>query len=431
MKGRPVEEPIVQTDVLVIGAGVVGAATAYELSKMGLNVTVVDAGQGIGNGCSYANAGLLAPSHVEPMTTPANIGLGLRSLLQRDSPFHITPSLRIATWLARFALSSTPQRAAELTTAMQNLARQSLEMHRQYADEGLATGYRETGSMDVYMTQPRFEAARESATLGHDVRVLTPEQAKAVEPGLGDIAGAIQHTADAICDSKEFVRSTLAEASKLGAQVRWNTKVTHLAGRAGLVTGARTSTGTICADNVVVAAGVASGSLVKGFGVDLHLVGGKGYVLDLPTQAQPTMPLTFKELKVVATPFADRLRFCGTMDLGDTTERIVKSRIEAIQRAAARGIPAVDTTQVIEMWTGQRPCTADGIPVIGASTRTPNLYFGAGHGMWGVVLAPITARILAEGIVGKPLDPAHQPFLPLRMERARSKRVRRRQHRRA
>ena len=425
------EEPTVRTDVLVIGAGVVGAATAYELSKMGLKVTVVDAGQGIGHGCSYANAGLLAPSHVEPMTTPANIGLGLRSLLQRDSPFHITPSLRIARWLARFALSSTPRRAAELTTAMQSLAHQSLELHRQYAYDGLATGYRETGSMDVFMTQDRFDAARESAAFGHDVRVLTPEQARTIVPGLGDIAGAIQHTADAICDSKEFVRSTLAEATKLGAQVLWNTNVTHLLGRSGLVSGARTTTGTITADHVVVSAGVTSGNLVEKFGVDLHLVGGKGYVLDLPPQAEPTMPLTFKELKVVATPFSDRLRFCGTMDLGDTTERIVKSRIEAIRRAATRGMPTVDTTQVIEMWTGQRPCTADGIPVIGASTRTPNLHFGAGHGMWGVVLAPITARLIAEGIVGKPLDPAHQPFLPLRMERPIRTRVLRRQLRQA
>ena len=406
--------PAITVDVLVVGAGVVGAATAYELARRGVDVAVVDAGPGIGSGCSHANAGLLAPEHVEPLTTPANIWTGLRSLPRRDSPFHITPSARIVPWLARFAAASRPERARALTRTMRALSRRSLGMHREYAAAGLDTGFRQDGSLDVFLTADRFAAAvRRLGGRHHDgVRVLDADAARAVEPGLGDIAGAIMHGEDATCETRAFARACLRAAEERGARVHWNTDVPGLRTVAGRVVGAHTGLGPVAAGAVVVAAGLASNALTARLGVRLPLLGGKGYVVDVPPQGRPALPLTFAELKVVATPYPDRLRLCGTMDLGDPGDRLVASRVTAIRRAARRGLPAVDTSRPVQVWAGQRPCTADGIPVIGPSSRVPGLHVATGHGMWGLILAPATAVAVADGIAGVPGDADLAVFSP-------------------
>lgn len=406
----------VSTDVLIIGAGVIGAAAAYELSRRGIRVAVVDSGRDVGNGCSYANAGLLAPEHVEPLTTPANLRMGMKYMFQRDSPFHISPSLKIAPWLLRFALASTPRRASELTRVMRSLARESVDLHRRYADDGLATGFRASGSMDVFMTQERFDQARKITPEAKGIVLLTADQARSIEPGLGDIAGAIQHLEDVMCESQAFVRATLNAAIELGAEVHWNTDVHRLSGDKRRVTGAETSTGRVVAKHVVIAAGLSSDRLVREFGTRLPLLGGKGYVVDVPAQGSPTMPLTFKEFKVVTTPYSDRLRFCGTMDLGDMSPTIISSRVEAIRRAASAGLPKIRTGSALQIWAGQRPCAVDGIPIVGPSSAIEGLHIGAGHGMWGVVLSPITAVAIADGVEGMSLRPEMNDFSPSRFE---------------
>lgn len=394
----------IKADVLVIGAGVVGAATAYELALRGVDVAVVDAGADVGNGCSYANAGLLAPSHVEPLTTPTNVRLGARYVFRRDSPFHVTPSPRIAPWLVRFALASGGRRARALTRTMQELARRSLTMHGEYARRGLRTGYRQAGSMDVFLTEERFTAAvRRLGDGPHPgVRILTAAQVRAVEAGIGDLAGAIAHDDDATCETRAFARECLRVAQERGARVHWNTDVHRLSRDGDRITGAETSRGHAAAHAVVVAAGLGSQQLTARHGIRVPMLGGKGYVIDVPAQGQPHLPLTFHELKVVATPYEDRLRFCGTMDLGDSSDRLVPARVAAIRRAAARGLPAVDTSRPLQVWAGQRPCTADGIPVIGPSSVLPGLHLATGHGMWGLILAPVTAAVIAAGITEGP-----------------------------
>jgi D-amino-acid dehydrogenase len=386
---------MVTTDVLVVGAGVVGAATAYELARRGVDVTAVDAGAG----CSYANAGLLAPSHVEPLTTPANLATGAAHLFRRDSPFHVTPSARIVPWLARFALASWPARARALTATMQRLARASLARHRAYAGSGMDTGFRQDGSLDVFLDARRLPAG------GHVLsgRVLGADAARELEPGLGALAGAVHHADDATCETQALVRASLAAAVAHGARVRWNVRVDALRRDGDRLTGADTSAGPVSAGAVVVASGLDAGALTAPLGVRLPLLAGKGYVVDVPVQGRPRLPITFTELKVVTTPYPDRLRLCGTMDLGDASERLVADRVEAICRAAARGLPGVDTSRRLQVWAGRRPCTADGIPIIGRSGRVPNLHVAAGHGMWGMVLAP-------SATAGRnPTSPPHEP----------------------
>ena len=128
--------------------------------------------------------------------------------------------------------------------------------------------------------------------------------------------------------------------------------------------------------------------------------------MDVPRSGTPRRPVTFKELKVVATPYDDRLRLSGTMDLGARPDRVDPRRVQAIVRAAERGLPRVPTSAPLQIWTGQRPCTPDGVPMLGRSARAPEIALAAGHGMWGVVLGPVTGRLVAENVLdGTAVDP--------------------------
>lgn len=391
-------------DVVIIGAGAVGASIAYELSKRGASVIVLDAGKDIGNGCSYANAGLLAPSHVEPLATPANVAAGMRYMLSPGSPFYVRPTPRLIPWFARLVASAGPRRVQSLTARMRELAARSLQLHEEYAASGLPTGFRQSGSLDVFLTEKQFQQTasvlRSHSSGSTTEEILSAAQARELEPMLGEVAGAIYRPQEAQCGSLEFVRATLEAAEQNGARILWDTQVHQFPLRGGHIAAADTSNGRFTADTYVIAAGLGSEQLCKGVGIKMPMAGAKGYVVDLALDGPgPQIPLSFKELKVVATPYPDRLRLSGTLELGSDPQAMSARRIQAIRDAGKRGLPRLKVQRTIQTWAGQRPCTADGVPSLGRSTTRPNLVVAAGHGMWGLVLAPVTGELIAQGIL--------------------------------
>ncbi|UYM04711.1 NAD(P)/FAD-dependent oxidoreductase [Solicola gregarius] len=398
-------------DVVVIGAGTVGASIAYEVARRGASVLVLDEGADIGNGCSYANAGLLAPSHVEPLTTPANVRAGMRYTFAPDGPFHVHPTPRLAPWFARFVKASTPGRARALTARMHELAVRGTELHAAYAERGLDTGYAANGAMDVFLTEKGFERASAAHREGAGV-LLSADEARDREPMLGDVAGAILRPDEAQVGTQQFVRATLKAAEEEGAQIRWSTAA-QLATAGDRIVGVDTVDGRITAGTYVVAAGLGTAALCASVGIRMPMEGAKGYVVDIEVDGpSPRIPLSFRESKVVATPYTDRLRLCGTLELGGDPLAISGARVEAIRAAGRRGLPGVRERRTIQTWAGLRPCTADGVPSLGRSTSRRDLVVAAGHGMWGLVLAPVTAELVARGVVeGAPTlyEPAFAP----------------------
>ena len=405
-------------DVVVIGAGTVGASIAYETARRGASVIVVEAGTDIGNGCSYANAGLLAPSHVEPLTTPANVRAGMRYMFDSDSPFHLRPVPRLAPWFARFVKASTPARARRLTVRMQELATYSTGMHASYAERGLDTGFAPNGALDVFLTEKGFESAAAKHRPATGV-LLSADEARDREPTLGDIAGAILRPDEAQVGTQRFVRATLKAAEEYGARIHWGTSA-RLVTVGDRITGVDTTDGRITAGTYVVAAGMGSASLCESVGIRMPMEGAKGYVVDTETDGPaPQIPLSFRESKVVATPYADRLRLCGTLELGSDPRAVSAQRVEAIRAAGRRGLPNVKTRRTIQTWAGLRPCTADGVPSIGRSNIARDLVVAAGHGMWGLVLAPVTGDLIARGIVESAPTLHEAAFSPDRFGRMR------------
>ncbi|MDN5853172.1 MAG: FAD-binding oxidoreductase, partial [Actinomycetia bacterium] len=285
-------------------------------------------------------------------------------------------------------------------------------------ERGLDTGYAANGAMDVFLTEKGFEraAAKHNPAVGV---LLSAAEARDREPTLGDIAGAIWRPDEAQVGTQQFVRATLKGAEDHGAQVRWGTAA-RLATAGDRIAGIDTADGRITAGTYIIAAGMGSAALCESAGIRMPMEGAKGYVVDIEVAgAAPQIPLSFRESKVVATPYADRLRLCGTLELGSDPRAVNAQRVEAIRTAGRRGLPNVTTRRTIQTWAGLRPCTADGVPSIGRSNIARDLIVAAGHGMWGLVLAPVTGDLIARGIIESAPTLHEAAFSPDRFGRTR------------
>lgn len=388
------------TDVVVIGAGAVGASIAYELTRAGARVTLVDADDRVGNGCSGSNAGLLTPSHVEPLANPANVMAGLQSLLQPSGPFAMSPRPHLVPWMTHFLAAVRPRQIALRAARLKELATRSLAMHEDYAKVGLATGFERSGVMDVYATRKRFDRVREAMPDVADVHALDPDGARLRVPALGELAGAVLHADEAHCDGRRFVEAVVEAASQQGVDVRLGAAVTRILIEHGRAVGVETDRGRMWADHVVVAGGIGSSRVARSAGCRLPMQAGKGYVLDVTTSAgRPEIPVSFKDQRIVTTPYEDRLRVCGTFELTGDDTSINHRRMTAVLDSARGVLPGLTIEDVVQARAGLRPCSPDGLPYVGRTRAAKNLVLATGHGMWGLTLGPVTGELIARGVV--------------------------------
>jgi D-amino-acid dehydrogenase len=384
-------------DVAIVGAGVIGAACAYELAGAGARVTVLERGGGWGEGCSWGNAGLIVPSHARPIAAPENLRAGLGWMLRRSSPFGLRLRPSLAPWLARYLRASTATRAAAGERLQRELCVESLGMLRELSGAGIDTGFGERGMLGVYTGDPAHAAAEAGSETGRaqGAQLLTAAEARELEPALSDAVRAgvlFPHEAD--LDPVRLVRSLGAAAVARGAQLRTGADVRSLR--------------ELRAGHIVLAAGAWSGRLAASAGIKLPMQGGKGYAVEwdaLPLRR----PLYMHDQRCVANPLADRVRMTGGLILDGLDERFDPRRAQAVRAAAAAVLNLRAEPRLV--WHGLRPCTPDGLPVIGARN---GVILATGHGMLGVTLAPLTGRLVADLVSGRADHPALGPLSPER-----------------
>jgi D-amino-acid dehydrogenase len=406
-------------DVIVVGAGAIGAATAYELARRGASVTVLERSE-LAHGCSYGNAGLISPSHTEALANPAALRAGIAWMARRDSPFRVRPRASLLPWLIRFGIASLPTRSAAATATLRALTAISLEAHEALAREGLPSSFARRGILSVYESEPAFAAARAQGAA--TTRALDPDAARALEPALGpDIAGAILHPREAHCDPGAFTSALVEGARTLGADVRTGVETLRLRRSNGRVVELETSAGPFRPGAVVLAAGAWTKPLAAQAGVRVPLEGGKGYHLEMPAGAarQPGLPMFFEEARVTATPLDGRLRLTGALELSGLDLRVDPIRLDAIGRAALRVLRPPIQRGHARVWRGLRPCTPDGLPIVGPADGVADLYLATGHAMLGIALAPVTGEIVADLVTGATPRHAIEPFAPSRFRRVR------------
>ncbi len=405
-------------DAVVIGGGAIGTAAALELAERGASVTLLERGGDLGWGCSAGNAGLICPSHAAPLASPAALRDGLRWMGKADSPFYLRPRASVLPWLARFVSAATPSRAAASALVIRELSTMSLGLHADLAGRGLDTGLERRGVLNVYGTEPAFAAARreaeEATRFGLRPEVFEGGLARELEPALGGTpAGVVYYPDDAHCEPLGFVKAVGAAAADAGVRIRTRVEALGLRRRNGRIDAVVTTSGDVRAGLVVLAAGAWSPGLARGVGLPLPVEGGKGYHVDLePGPGDPRIPLWFQETRVIATPLRGRLRLAGTLELAGLDLGVDPRRVNAVLRAGRAGVAGLADRAVVEVWRGLRPCSPDGLPIVGRSERLENLVLATGHGMMGLTLAPITARLVGEIVSGTPPSVPLEPLSP-------------------
>jgi D-amino-acid dehydrogenase len=404
----------VEHEVVVVGGGAIGVCCALELARRGAEVTLLERGGELASGASSGNAGLLCPSHSAPIANPDSLRKGLRWMLSPDSPFFLRPRPSVAPWLARFVKASTASRAAEGTRIIRELSLAGLELHAAWAADGLASGFERRGILNVYETQAAFAHARAHADgVGVPAQVLDSAETQALEPAVGErIAGGVYYPDEAHCDPLAFVYAAGRAAKEAGATIETDVEVQALR-RSGAGLAVDTNRGSMHARTVVLAAGAWSSRLAAPLGVLLPQEGGKGYHVDLVTAPDdPKIPLSLDEAHVIATPLPGCLRLSGTLELSGLDTSISRTRVDAIRDAAARVLALDPEREELEVWAGLRPCTPDGLPVIGRPEHVEPLILATGHARKGLSLSPITGKLVAELCAGEPTSLDLQPLSP-------------------
>lgn len=398
-------------DVLIIGGGVIGVCAAYYLAQRGVRVTVLERGE-IGSGSSYGNAGLIVPSHSLPLAEPGALINGLKWMFDPESPFYIKPRADrdLAEWLVKFAAACTPARMRAAIPVLRDLGLASRALYDELSRLGFDFGYETRGLLKLFVTEHQLKHGVDEAALlnefGLEARVLNGDGVRALEPNVTDaVRGGLHFPQDAHLNPAKFVRGLAREAEKLGACIRVGVGVVGFEIDGRRLTRVRTTQGDFAPQQIVLAGGAWSPVIARGLRVKLPIQPAKGYSVTVKRSAQtPTMPLLLGETWVAVTPLGDQLRFAGTLELVGLDFSMNQRRVEAVRRGVQAYLPDTERADVIETWRGLRPCTPDGLPILGRAPTCDNVILATGHAMVGVSLGPVTGKLVAQIACGeKPL----------------------------
>jgi D-amino-acid dehydrogenase len=408
-----------KSDVVVVGGGVVGLSVALELRRRGATVTVVER-ERLGHGCSFGNAGWLTPSLCVPLPAPGLIWKSFQWLFDPESPLYIQPRFDagLARWIAGFLIAtrkSTFERGAE---AMVALCRQSVDAWERLAKEHPENdfGFARRGLVSIFESKEAFEKAREGADLvakfGAPYELWTADEVREREPAvIGAQVGAYFFPQDAQCEPYPAVRALVAEVERAGVTLREDTEVVSIETQDGSVRRLTTTRGDLRPEHVVLATGAWSQAIGRAIDLRIPILGAKGYSLVLPKlDPHPTRSLNLAERKVAINPHRDGLRIAGTLELVDNDYTINQRRVNAILRGAKGMLALPEPIEIKALWRGLRPCTPDGMPLLGRARGRKNLWLATGHQMTGLKTAPASGVLLAQLMAGETttLDP--EPF---------------------
>ncbi|HWV61162.1 MAG TPA: D-amino acid dehydrogenase [Sphingopyxis sp.] len=408
--------------VVVLGAGVVGVASAYYLADAGHEVVLVDRQPGPALETSFANAGEISPGYASPWAAPGIPVKAMRWLFMKHAPLILSPRIDMAMlrWILAMLRNCTPARYALNKSRMVRLAEYSRD--ELLALRGrLALDYdqRSQGTLQLFRTQKQFDdSADDIAVLeqyGVAYELLGREGCVGAEPGLsaarGRFVGGLRLPGDETGDCHLFTRQLAGRLTAMGVELRYNLPIAGLAMDAGRVAGVRTEAGLIRGDIYLVALGSHSPALLRQAGLSLPVYPVKGYSITLPIAddaCAPASTLLDESYKIAITRLGDRIRVGGMAELSGFDAALPPQREATLRHSLHDLFPGgADMTAPSHFWSGFRPMTPDSTPVIGA-TPVSNLFLNTGHGTLGWTMACGSGRLVSSLIGGErpPLDPA-------------------------
>lgn len=404
--------------VLILGAGVVGVTSAFYLSRAGHEVTVVDRKAGAGEDTSFGNSGQVSPGYSAPWSGPGLPLLALKWILtEKHSPLIIRPTLDIwmYSWLIKLLQNCTAEHYARNKGRMVRLAEYSRDcLGRLRAETGIAYDERTRGTLQLLRTQQQVDAvSRDIEVLerfGVTYQQLDRSGCVAVEPALfftkEKIAGGLRLPNDETGDCHIFTKRLAEIATAAGVTFRYSTTVRKLVAEDGKITKVIADGAELASDIVVVSMGSYSPLLLRPIGLSIPVYPVKGYSITLPIEnsvAAPVSTVMDETYKIAITRLGDRIRAGGRAEITGYDRTLRLSRRAALDHSVGDLFPRGGDLSKASFWTGLRPMTPDGTPVIGP-TKYSNLYLNTGHGTLGWTMSCGSGRVLADMISGRKPD---------------------------
>jgi D-amino-acid dehydrogenase len=426
--------------VAVIGAGIVGATTAFELATQGCDVTVFERRGSVAAETSFANAGLVAPGYVTPWAAPGMPGKVLRQALQRHAAVRLRPTLdpRTLAWIWRWWRACKLRSYQANRARMLRLALYSRERLRQLVHE-LSLEYERSDGVLVLLRSPS-ELARARPSLkflaesGTRFHLVDADRCRAIEPGLDPqtaLHGGIHLPDDEVGNCRQFALLMRAKAQERGARFDFHAEVRRIVPgaqpRLSVVDRAPQDTvlgdeamleatvqpaavgaeQTFAFDAVVVCAALGADPLLRPLGLRLPLQAVYGYSVTAPLRTDPLhgmrgprSALMDERFKVAVSRLGSRVRVAGSAELGGNLQRFDRRAIETLYQVLHDWFPGAARLEQAQRWKGARPMLPDGPPVIGAS-GLPGVWLNLGHGSSGWALACGSARVVADALAGR------------------------------
>jgi len=402
--------------VIVLGAGIVGVTSAYQLAKAGHEVTVVDRQPGPALETSFANAGEVSFGYCSPWAAPGIPMKALKWLFMEHAPLILRPKVdgAMLSWMVKMLRNCTSGRYAINKSRMLRLADYSrISIAALREETGIAYDERMQGTLQLFRTQAQLDASAKDvkalAADGIPYEVLDPEGCIRVEPALRHvrekIVGGLLTPKDETGDCFKFSNALAAKAEALGVRFNYGSIIRGLDVEGGRVRGVITAHGRLEADAVVVALGSFSPLLVKPHDIHLPVYPVKGYSLTIPivdASRAPESTVMDETFKIAITRLGDRIRVGGMAEISGYTNDLGEPRRLTLQHSVTDLFPGGDISKA-SFWSGLRPMTPDGTPVIGP-TKIAGLFLNTGHGTLGWTMSSGSARVIADLVSGKKPD---------------------------
>ena len=403
--------------VIVLGSGVIGVTSAYYLARAGHEVTVIDRQPKPALETSFANAGEVSPGYSSPWAGPGVPVKAVKWLLMKHGPLVIRPKLDPVMWIwvLKMLRNCTSARYAVNKSRMIPIAEYSRDCLRALRSEtGIRYDERERGTLQLFRYSAQLDhTADDIAVLkqnGVPFEVLDRDGCVAAEPALAavkdKIAGGLRLPQDETGDCHMFTQALAFEAEKLGVRFMFNVGIEGLNADATRITGVATSAGMLQADAYVLALGSWSPRLVRPLGISLPVYPVKGYSITVPItdpDGAPVSTVMDESYKVAITRLGDRIRIGGTAEISGYSDKLYAARRATLDHSLSDLFPRGGDLKKATFWSGLRPMTPDGPPIIGA-TRYGNLHLNTGHGTLGWTMACGSGRVLADLLSGRKPD---------------------------
>ncbi|VWC09583.1 D-amino acid dehydrogenase [Burkholderia lata] len=399
--------------VVILGSGVVGVASAYYLARAGHEVTVIDREAGPALETSFANAGQISPGYAAPWAAPGVPLKAVKWMFEKHAPLAIRlDGTRFQLqWMYQMLRNCTAERYAVNKGRMVRLAEYSRDcLQALRADTGIQYEGRAGGTLQLFRTQQQLDGAAKDIAVLQEANVpfelLSPADLKKAEPALAAVShkltGGLRLPGDETGDCQLFTTRLAALAESLGVKFRYNTPIDALAIAGGKIAGVQCGSETVRADAYVVALGSYSTSFISNL-MKIPVYPLKGYSITAPIvneAAAPVSTVLDETYKIAITRFDQRIRVGGMAEIVGFDKKLRAARRETLEMCVNDLFPGGGDTSKATFWTGLRPMTPDGTPIVG---RTPvsNLFLNTGHGTLGWTMSCGSGQLLADLISGK------------------------------